>query len=161
MLDAEAILRLLQGRAVEFVVIGGLAMITHGSAHITHDLDICYRRTPENLAGLAAALSSIHPYLRNVAPGLPFQLDSPTLSAGLNFTLDTDLGPLDLMGEVAGIGGYDDVVALSSIQPIYGLPVQVLSLDGLIAAKTAARRPKDQGHLLELLEMKKLRDASA
>ena len=131
MLDAEAILRLLKGQAVDFVVIGGLAMITHGSAHITQDLDVCYRRTPENLAALATALSSIHPYLRSAPPGLPFKLDAATLAAGLNFTLDTDLGPLDLMGEVAGIGGYDAVVALSTHEPVYGLRVQVLSLEGL------------------------------
>lgn len=157
-LDAGAILRLLQAHKVEFIVIGGLAMIAHGSAHITRDLDICYRRTPDNLAALAASLASASPYLRGVPPGLPFRLDVPTLQAGLNFTLKTTHGDLDILGEVSGVGNYDQVLAQSVERTMFDLPIRFLSIDGLIAAKKAAGRGKDLGHLPELEELRKLRD---
>jgi hypothetical protein len=145
---------------VQFVLIGGLAMISHGSAYITKDLDICYNRTPPNLAALASAFAALHPYLRGAPPGLPFHFDAATLQAGLNFTLTTDLGDVDLLGEVSGIGHYDRVLTQSEEHEMFGIKVRVLSLDGLIAAKKAAGRLKDRTHLLELEELKKMRDAA-
>jgi len=159
MLDPAPLLRLLTEKRVKYVLIGGLAMRAHGSAHLTEDLDICYCRTPENLEAVATALAPAHPNLRGAPPGLPFRLDEATLQAGLNFTLTTDFGWIDLLGEVSGIGAYDKVIAQSVEQVLYGLPVRVLSLDGLIAAKRAAGRNKDHAHLLELEELKKMRDA--
>jgi hypothetical protein len=161
LLDILAILQLLNTHRVEFVVIGGLAMISHGSAYVTKDVDVCYSRSPENIAALAAACASIHPYLRGAPPGLPFRFDPPTIQAGLNFTLATELGDIDLLGEVSGIGTYDKVVAMSEEKEIYGLRVRILSLEGLIAAKKAAGRTKDKLHLLELEELKKMRDEGA
>ena len=83
-----------------------------------------------------------------------------TIQAGLNFTLTTDLGDVDVLGEVAGIGTYDQVLARSVEKDSYGLTIRVLSVDGLIAAKTAAGRLKDRNHILELIELKKLKDAN-
>ena len=158
MFDAAAMVRHLTEQRVEFVVIGGLAMIAHGSAYVTKDLDVCYRRTPANIAALASALAPHNPYLRGAPQGLPFRFDAPTIQAGLNFTLTTNLGDIDLLGEVSGIGGYDKVLALAAAMELYGLTVQVLSVDGLIAAKKAAGQTKDKLHLLELEELKKLKD---
>jgi hypothetical protein len=159
MFDAAAMVRQLIEQRVEFVVIGGLAMIAHGSAYVTKDLDVCYRRTPANIAALAAALALHDPYLRGAPPGLPFRFDAPTIHAGLNFTLTTSLGDIDLLGEVSGIGDYVKVLTLSTGMELYGLTVQVLSVDGLIAAKKAAGRTKDKLHLLELEELKKIKDS--
>ena len=69
-----------------------------GSVRITLDLDICYSRATESLERLTLALAPLKPRLRGTPP------DLPTLRAGLNFTLNTDLGPIDLLGEVSGIG---------------------------------------------------------
>jgi hypothetical protein len=160
MLDAPAIVRRLTDLHVEFVIVGGLAMIARGSAYLTKDLDICYKRTPDNLTALVAALAPLHPYLRGVPPGLPFQVDVPTLQAGLNFTFIPDCGDLDLLGEVSGVGDYAQVLAQSSEELMFGIRVHVLSIDGLIAAKKAAGRNKDHGHLLELIELKKMLDAA-
>jgi len=88
---------------VEFILIGGVAAVVHGSARVTYDVDICYARTPTNIARLVPALLSHHPYLRGAPPGLPFTWDEGTLRHGLNFTLTTDLGDLDLMGEAIAI----------------------------------------------------------
>lgn len=160
MFDPSTIVRHLLERGVEFAVVGGLAMIARGSAYLTKDLDICYKRSPENLAALVAALAPLHPYLRGAPPGLPFQVDVPTLQAGLNFTFVTDCGDLDLLGEVSGVGNYSQVLAQSSEESMFDMKVHVLSLDGLIAAKKAAGRNKDQSHLLELIELKKMLDAA-
>jgi hypothetical protein len=160
MFDAAAMVRQLTEQRVEFLVIGGLAMVAHGSAYVTKDLHVCYHRTPASIAALAAALAPIHPYLRGAPAGLPFRFDPPTIQAGLNFTLITDYGDVDFLGEVSGIGDYDEVLALSVPMEMYGMKVQVLSLNGLIAAKKAAGRTKDKLHLLELEELKKLRDAA-
>ena len=159
MLDPAPLLRLLTEKHVEFVIIGGLAMRAHGSAHLTEDLDICYSRAPQNLKALAVALAPVHPYLRGAPPGLPFRLDEATLQAGLNFTLTTNCGWIDLLGEVSGIGPYEKVAAQSVEQQLFDLPIRVLSLDGLITAKRAAARNKDRTHLFELEELKKMRDA--
>ena len=158
--DPEALLRQLVDNQVEFVLIGGQAMIAQGSAHITFDLDICHSRTPKNIAALAAALAPLHPYLRGAPPGLPFFFDVPTITAGLNFTLLTDLGDIDVLGDVSGIGNYDKVVALSEEKMLFGMRVRVLSLDGLLISKRAAGRLKDRNHILELEELKKLRGES-
>lgn len=153
--EPEALLRQLHGK-VRFVLVGGLAMIAHGSAYVTKALDVCYDRTEANLQALAEALAPLHPYLRGVPAGLPFKLDVPTLHSGLNFTLTTDQGDLDLLGELSGLGVYDQVAAAAQEQTIFAMPMLVLTLDGLITAKKAAGRTKDQLHLLELLELKKL-----
>ena len=108
--DFPALITLLTEGGVEFIVIGGVAATIHGSAHITVDLDLLYRRTPENIERLAAVLAPIQPYLRGAPEGLPFQFDAATIHRGLNFTLQTTLGDLDLLGEVAGAGTYDSVL---------------------------------------------------
>jgi hypothetical protein len=157
--DPIPLLRQLKAHNVEFIVVGGLAMVTHGSAHVTLDLDVCYSRTSQNIAALAAALAPLHPYLRGAPRGLPFQLDAATIHAGLNFTLDTDEGPLDVLGEVSGIGSYDQALAQSAEYLVHDLHVRVISLPALIASKRAAGRTKDKVHLRELEELRKLKEA--
>jgi hypothetical protein len=103
-LKVERFLKELHRLDVEFVIIGGMAAVAHGSAYLTVDLDLCYSRQKENLEKLAQALAPFHPLLRGVPTDLPFSLDLSAFKSGLNFTLTTDLGDLDLLGEVAGLG---------------------------------------------------------
>jgi len=138
----ELLDRLAEGK-VRFSVIGGVALIARGVQRSTEDLDIAYARDRENLSRLAAVLHPIHPRLRGVPADLPFVLDEASLRNGLNFTLDTDLGPLDLLGEVSGLGSFEHVDAASSELEIDGRPILVLTLEGLERAKRAAGRPKD------------------
>ncbi len=114
MTDIDRLLEVLYDAGVEFVIVGGVALVLRGSGRVTVDLDICYARDPENLRRLATALAPHHPHLRGAPPDLPFLWDDRTLSSGLNFTLTTDLGDIDVLGEITGIGGFDKVVALSS-----------------------------------------------
>jgi hypothetical protein len=140
---------------VRFSVIGGVALIARGVQRATEDLDIAYARDRENLARLAAALAPIHPRLRGAPADLPFVLDEASLRSGLNFPLDTDLGPLDLFGEVPGVGTFERVDAASTELEIGGTRMLVLTLEGLELAKRAAGRPKD---LVDLGYIRALKD---
>jgi len=147
----------LADNGVRFSVIGGVALVARGVQRATEDLDIAYARDRENLARLAAALGPIHPRLRGVPEGLPFVLDEASLRSGLNFTLDTDLGPLDLFGEVPGLGTFEHVDAASTELEIAGTKLLVLTLDGLERAKRAAGRARD---IVDLGYIRALRERS-
>ncbi len=148
------ILARLSGEGVEFVVIGGIAVIAHGHTRTTLDLDVCYARTPENLARIVRALEGTSPRLRGAPPELPFLFDTRTLKNGLNFTLTTSLGDVDLLGEVTGIGGYGDIALRADELELHGARVKLLSLDDLIRSKAAAGRAKD---LVDLEALRRLR----
>ena len=150
MTDFPGLLRALVEGEVSFLVVGGFAATAHGSSRLTADLDILYDRSPENLARLIAVIAPLDPYLRGTPPGLPFRFDLPTLQAGLNFTLVTRLGALDLLGELTGGGAYDALLPQSVVVPMFGLSVRCLSLGQLIATKRAVGRPRDLDALAEL-----------
>ncbi len=143
-------LRGLRDAGVEHVVVGGLAANVHGSPRITADVDVCYDPTPENRARLARLLAGWHAYLRGVEPGLPLTMDERMLRDCPVMTLVTDVGDVDLMDRVAGVGQYAAVKAASVEADLAGVPARVLALDALIAAKRAAGRRKDREALLEL-----------
>lgn len=157
MIDFEKALITLDNAQVRFVIVGGLATTIHGSAYVTFDLDFCYARDMEDLSRLARALQSFNPRLRGAPINLPFHLDEETLRSGLNFTLTTDLGDLDLLGEVTGIGNYTEAIKVSMPVELFGRSFDVLTLDALIASKKAAGRPKD---LQVLPELEALREAT-
>lgn len=135
---------------VRFILIGGQAAVVQGSAYLTADVDICYARDRENLESIVKAMGPYRPRLRGVDENLPFVLDRSTLESGLNFTLTTDAGDIDLIGEVTGLGNYAKVEEYSETLQIYELACQVLTLEGLIKSKKALRRPKDVGVIKEL-----------
>jgi hypothetical protein len=146
----ETAVQALCGAGVDFVVIGGLAATLHGSARITYDLDICYSRASVNLRRLIEALAPFHPRPRGFPAGLPFVWDEGTLRNGTVFTLQTDIGAIDLLAEVAGLGSFDDVKQHSITVEAFGRQISTLDLPGLIQAKRAAGREKDLSALAEL-----------
>ncbi|HLG19555.1 MAG TPA: hypothetical protein VI895_07025 [Bdellovibrionota bacterium] len=150
MTDFKGLLRCLSERRVEFIIVGGVAATAHGSSQLTVDLDIVYRRTSENIQRLVDSLQPQAPYLRGAPPGLPFQWDSETIRHGLNFTLTTKLGDIDLLGEIVGGGKYEDLAPHSISLNLYGVSHRCLNLEKLIEVKRAAGRPKDLERLAEL-----------
>jgi len=148
--DFSRLLRVLLDASVEFILVGGVAGTLHGAARATYDIDVVYRRSPENMSRLVAALGPYAPYLRGAPAGLPFSFDVVTLRQGLNFTLTTTLGDIDLLGEITGGGAYDDLLAQSASIPLLGTICQCVTLDGLIRLKRAAGRPKDLEAIAEL-----------
>jgi predicted nucleotidyltransferase len=148
----------LQRHGVEFIVIGGQAAALLGSPVPTFDVDLCYRRTPDNLRRLAEALTELHPTLRGAPPDLPFRLDAESLALGANFTFNTDLGPLDLLGWVEPFGPYENLLPHVEVIPVGVGTLQTIGLDDLIAIKRHIGRPKDKVALVQLEALKRLRE---
>ena len=150
MTDFPGLLRALTTANVEFIIVGGFAATAHGSAHVTVDLDVVYQRTPENIRRLEQALEPLSPYLRGAPPGLPFRFDVATIERGLNFTLSTNAGDLDLIGESTGGGTYDVLLPHSEMRTVLGLECRFVNLEMLIRLKRAVGRPKDLERVAEL-----------
>jgi hypothetical protein len=143
---------------VDFVIIGGWSAILNGSSYITNDLDICYCRRSENLKRLADALAPFHPRLRDSPPNLPFVWDERTLSNGTVFTLTTDLGIIDLLAEVSGLGRFDEMKRSAVQVRAFDREVWTLDLPALIRSKRTAGRPKDLQILPELESLLEARE---
>lgn len=155
MTDFARLLAVLGDGGVDFIVVGGVAAVAHGSVRLTQDIDVVYSREPQNLARIAMALAPHEPYLRGAPPGLPFRWDAETLERGLNFTLSTRLGNLDLLGEIAAGGGYQELFRHTVELELFGVPCRCLDLATLIRVKRAAGRPRD---LEAVAELEALRD---
>jgi predicted nucleotidyltransferase len=149
-MDFGRVIRILRDAEVEFVVIGGLAASLQGSTRLTIDLDLCFSRNPLNLRRLADALAPYHPRPRDIPDDVPFVWDASTLRNGTLFTLTTEIGPIDLLAEVAGIGSYDEVRTSSVEVDVFGCRFRTLDLAALIRSKRAAGRGKDLADVIEL-----------
>lgn len=150
MTQFDELLRVLASAGVEFILIGGVAASAHGAARTTLDLDVVYRRSPENFARIVSAFAAHKPYLRGAPPGLPFHWDTRTLQHGTNFTLTTTLGYIDLLGEITGGGTYDQLLPHTVQLEVLGTQCLCIDLDTLIQVKAAAGRPKDFEAISEL-----------
>lgn len=155
MIQLEPIFKSLVESDVDFVVVGGVAITAHGSAYLTKDLDFCYSRTSENLKKIVSALLPFSPRFRDFPSDLPFVFDISTLRNGTNFTFTTNIGDVDLLGEVAGVGNYHEVLKNSETKELFGMKIRILTIEGLIKAKRAAGRTKD---LLVLPELEALQE---
>jgi hypothetical protein len=142
--DLRALLAPLLRRGVDFVLIGGMAGISHGSNYPSYDLDVVYARDRDNIARLVEALREIGVRLRGAPADLPFLLDARTIENGSNFTFVTPYGDFDVLGHADGMPSYDELRAEAPVREILGLEVRVASIDHLIAMKRAANRPKDR-----------------
>lgn len=150
MTDFARLLGALADAHVECIVIGGLAATIHGSARLTQDVDVCYARTPDNIRRLVDALKPLKPYPRGAPRGLPFSWDEATIEAGLNFSLATTAGSIDLLGEVIGGGTYAALRSHTVTAMLFGREIRCLDLDWLIRTKRAAGRPRDLEAIAEL-----------
>jgi predicted nucleotidyltransferase len=148
--DLERLVPTLVRGGVEFTVIAGVAAIIHGSARATYDVDLLYSRNEANIQRLANLLASYTPYLREAPPDLPFVWDVKTIRNGLNFTLPTDLGDIDLLGDVADGETYQTLLSHSFDVEAFGVRFKCIDLPMLIRIKEAADRPKDREALAEL-----------
>ena len=131
-------------------MIGGLSATLHGSARVTYDLVICYSRALVNIGRLTAALAPFNPRPRGFPVGLPFVWDEATLRNATILTLQTDIGEIDLLAEVAGMGDFDAVMGHSMTVEAFHRQIVTLDLPGLIQAKRATGREKDLSALAEL-----------
>lgn len=162
-LEAAPLLNALVAAGVDFVVIGGLAGMAHGSSYPSFDLDIAYARDRDNLERLAGVLQGLDVELANAPADLPFIADARTLENGANFTFVTRHGRFDILGHFPGVNDYAQLRAHSTVAPIEGVDAPIASIDHLIAMKRAANRPKDQRMLEDYIviadEQQRLADA--
>jgi predicted nucleotidyltransferase len=155
--DFLDLLERLADAGVGFVIVGGYAAIVHGCMYTTQDVDVCCDFSPANLLALQGALADLHPVHRMTPRRVPLELTAANAGEFKNLYLDTDLGPLDCLSEIRGIGGYERVKQASVVVDVEGRQLRVLSLDALITAKEAMKRPRDQEALRELKAVRQLR----
>jgi hypothetical protein len=152
--DDSGLLQRLAKAQVEFLIIGGFCGIIHGVSLVTKDLDICCQFTKANLYRLEAAVKDLHPFHRLVANKLPFELNDYLCSQLKNVYLQTDLGKLDCLSEVKGIGSYDECIKRSTSCKLSYCEFRMLDIDALIAAKEAVGRERDLAAVKLLLAIK-------
>jgi hypothetical protein len=152
----------LREAGVQFVVIGGVAALAHGAERTTQDLDIAAPMDLENLQKLIACVQELHPKFR-MRPDLPVVTpDNHNLRRIKNLYLMTDIGQLDVLGLVEGVGDFAAVFE-RAIDLDLGKEIgscKVIDLDGLIAAKKTAGRPKDAPAVAELEVIRKRRQGA-
>lgn len=152
--DDQALLSRLQAQAVDFIIIGGFCGIMHGVSLVTRDLDVCCRFTPANLRRIEAAVRDLHPHHRLTANKLPFELTDELCTRLKNLYLQTDLGKLDCLSDVKGIGSYEDALKRSVVCKLSYGEFRMLDLDALITAKEAVGREHDMLAVRQLLAIK-------
>ncbi|HEX5192822.1 MAG TPA: DUF6036 family nucleotidyltransferase [Solirubrobacteraceae bacterium] len=155
--SATALIRALVAHGVDFVVVGGIAMILHGSGRMTQDLNICFADDQANLDAIGAALIELGATLYGVAGDVPFVPDGRTLRQISILTLDTDAGKIDLLREPAGAPAYARLRSRADRVETDGMQILVASLDDLESMKRAAGRPKDLIDLEEIEVIRRLR----
>lgn len=154
-LDLPALLAVLRTHDVDFVLIGGLAAVAHGSPFPTEDVDITPLSTKDNLQRLSGALTELDAHIRTEgdSDGLPFAHDAASLAAAETWNLTTRFGDLDIAITPAGTTGYDDLLRDADAVALFGNTVLIASLADVIRSKQAANRPKDQRVLPTLREL--------
>jgi len=156
-LQLRELLERLHNEGVEFIIIGGVAAWLNGSTLGTQDLDVCCRMTEENMARFIEVIRALNPVVRGDPRKIRPPLDPKQLVKFNMLIMETTLGDFDLVPEVQPIGRYDEVLKHSVEMDVDGRRTRVLNIDALIAAKTAAGRPKDRLGVMHLESAKKRR----
>lgn len=151
----DSLLERLFAARVEFVLVGGYAAVAHGVSMVTADIDICLPFSPENVGRLEKALDGLHPVHRLTPQKIPFEPKSLNIADLKNLYLSTDLGVLDCLGEVLGLGGYEAVKAQSVEVTLSSGNCRILNIPALIRAKEAMGRPHD---LLTITQLKAIQE---
>ena len=155
MQDFTTLLRRLTEEGLEFVIVGGFAAVTHGSAYVTRDVDICAVLTSENIEKMRRALAHWNPKHRMTPQRLSFLSHPPAGVPISNLYIETDVGVVDVLSSVLGVGDFERLQRAADTIHVDGVVYRVMSLADLIASKEALGREKD------LLTAKELRAIAA
>jgi hypothetical protein len=158
MFDPVRICQILNEEDVAYVIVGGFALVVHGSSLPTRDIDVVPSRQEENLDRLGRALRRMNAMIRTAGDPVPAPIDGRFLAnMPIMLNLVTDLGDVDLtFTPSGGLGGFDEWSEHALVVEIAeGLTVRIASLDDIIDSKRAANRPKDQ---MALPYLESLRD---
>ena len=152
--DFNRLLQRLADSDLEFVIVGGYAAVMHGSSLVTRDLDVCALLTAENIEKLRSILKEWNPTHRMTPQQLSF-LQFPKDGPVQNLYLRTDVGVIDILSSILGVGGFDRLKDAAEIYELGGRVFRVIALEDLILAKEAMGREKD------ILAAKELRAIAA
>jgi len=155
--DFLNLLERLSNAGVDFVIIGGFAGVVHGCTYVTQDIDICCDFSPANLLALQGAISDLHPVHRTTPKRKKLELTEQASGQFKNLYLDTDIGQLDCLSFIDGLGDYSQVKRESELIEVEEMKVRVLSLNALIKSKKSMNRLRDKEAVLQLEAIKKLR----
>ena len=142
---------------VDFIIVGGFAGVAHGCTYVTQDVDICCSFTPANLLRLQKALSGLHPVHRMTSKRQKLKLTKTNCTIYKNLYLDTDIGQLDCLSFIDGLGDYQKLRSTCEILEVDRIKLSVLSIDALIKSKKAMALPRDKEAILQLEAIKKLK----
>jgi len=145
---------------VDFVIVGGFAGVVHGCTYVTQDIDICCDFSVANLLRLQEALADLHPVHRMTPNRKKLKLTEKNCGQFKNLYLDTDVGQLDCLSFIDGLGDYQKVEQASEIIKVEDIQLRVLGLDALIIARKAINRPRDNEAIKQLEAIKKLKKKS-
>lgn len=157
MSQLNKLLQIVSEAEIPFVIVGGFAGILHGSSLVTRDLDVCSVLTEENISKLRYALRDLNPVHRISSQRLSFLEEPKPGSKWNNLYLQTDLGPVDILSSILGVGDFDRVNSKAIDIEIFGREARVISIDDLIVAKEALGREKDKIAAKELRAVQEAR----
>ena len=151
----QEIMAVLDRHGVRYVLVGGLAAVLHGAAHLTTDVDVVPEDGRENLARLSRALHELDARIRVTGEpdGVPFDHSAELLGRVSIWNLTTDLGDLDITFVPSGTQGYRDLERDAEAMTVRGVSVPVASLADVIRSKEAAGRARDRAVLPALREL--------
>ena len=155
MQDSVKMLKVLLENDVEFILVGGFAAVIHGVSTVTQDLDLCFHFTAKNVQKLLNALEPLHPVHRVLSRTLPITQNIKELGRFKNLYLKTDIGSLDLLGQVSDVGNYQTLLSHIEVIAMFGLPCKIIDIPSLIKAKKFMGRPKDKQAVVELEAIEK------
>ena len=151
------LLECLNDANVKFVVVGGFAGVVHGCTIVTQDIDICCEFSPENLLDLQEAVKDLHPVHRMTPNRLELTITADNCQTLKNLYLETDLGQLDCLSEIDGVGDFQQVLQSSELVKVENRKFNILSIDALIKAKEKLGRPRDIEAVIQLKAAKKMK----
>ena len=159
MQNLSELTRRLISSQVEFVLVGGFAAVAHGVTLVARAVDICCRFSEANLMRIQKAFVDLHPVHRS-QPDLPLELTPEQCVSLKNLYLKTDLGVVDCLGEILGVGNFDEVLKRSVEVELPHGNCRILDIEALIRAKEAMNRDHDRITVKYLKEIKKQRGQS-
>ena len=157
-MDPLNLLQRLTCAGVDFVIVGGYASIVHGCNYVTQDIDICCVFAPDNLLSLQKALTGLHPVHRMTPGHQSLKLTEENATQFRNLYLDTDLGRLDCLSTIKGLGDYTQVKQASEPIEVEGMRLLVLTIEALIKTKKVMNRPHDQETIRQLEAIKAIKE---
>ncbi|MBN8674671.1 MAG: hypothetical protein J0L56_11080 [Chitinophagales bacterium] len=147
--DFRDFLKALNDQEVKYIMVGGLAVVLHGHARVTGDMDIWVECTEENYTRLTRAFEQFHMPVFDMSLEKFLNVkESDVFSFGRN-----PVG-IDIMTAVKGLN-FDEAYRLSTLFDDEDLLIRVIHINHLVEAKKAAGRLKDLDDINQLQKLKK------